>query len=470
MRDLPLRSVLALAAALTITWAGAACTADTAPEPGADMEIEVSGTTVLRTVEPGLVFGANLGAWVGPDKLDAGTRSLLRALRPSVARFPGGNISNNYCWIEQKVSGNDHLVWQDWSWGTDVDDYIAFLKAAGCAPMFTLNPFDHTIDGETHIAADEAGALAAKLAAEGLAGGLFEVGNENDGSWNPMLTVPEYTDRFVLLAGAVKTADPAARLLGPVMDYAKLGEFLDRLDLVGGTGLLDMISYHRYGGWISKGNAAGIDLDDPQAYGDGLEALRAALDARGLERVGIAVTEINAAIWDEGCTRDQFTIKQAIWLADALGVSLVRADAANVWIHLHPGADPHSLIDSGAAPPVPTKNYWPVYLAAQTLAGADAAAPVEVLTVRFGAGAAGLTGYAARKADGSVGIVLINKTDAGIDVSLAPPATPRAVTGRVLDGVSYAAGTGPVALAVRLESGRARFVLPGLSIAGFDLR
>lgn len=470
MRDLPLRSGLALAAALALAWGGAACTADTAPEPGADLEIEVSGTAVLRTVEPGLVFGANLGAWVGPDKLDAGTRSLIRALRPSVARFPGGNISNNFCWTEQKVSGNDHLVWQDWSWGTDVDDYIAYLKAAGCAPMFTLNPFDHTIDGEAHLAADEAGALAAKLAAEGLAGGLFEVGNENDGSWNPMLTVAEYTDRFVLLAGAVKAADPAARLLGPVMDYARLGEFLDRLAFVGGAGLLDWVSYHRYGGWISNGNTAGIDLDDPQAYGEGLEALRAALDARGLERIKIAVTEVNAAIWDEDCTRDQFTIRQAIWLADALGVSLVHADAANVWIHLHPGTDPHSLIDSDAAPPAPTKNYWPVYLAAQTLAGADPAAPVEVLTVRFGTGAGGLTGYAARKADGSVGVMLVNKSDAAVDVSLEPPAAPRAVTGRVLDAAAYGAGTGPVALAARLESGRARFTLPGLSIAGFDLR
>jgi hypothetical protein len=470
MKDLPFRSVLAWTVALALAWGGAACTANTAPEPGVDLEVEVSGTPVLRTVEPGLVFGANLGAWVASEKLDAGTRNLLRALRPSVARFPGGNISNNYCWTQQKVSGNDHLVWEDWSWGTDVDDYIAFLKAAGCTPMFTLNPFDHAIDGETHLAADEAGALAANLAAEGLAGGFFEVGNENDGSWNPMLTIPEYTDRFVLLAEAVKAADPAARLLGPVMDYARLGEFLDRLDLAGGTGLLDFVSYHRYGGWISNGNTAGIDLDDPQAYGDGLEALRAALDARGLQRIKIAVTEINAAIWDTGCTRDQFTIKQAIWLADALGVSLVHADAANVWIHLHPGTDPHSLIDSDVTPPAPTKNYWPVYLAAQTLAGADPAAPVEVLTVRFGAGAAGLAGYAARKADGSVGVILVNKSDTGIDVSLTPPAAPRAVTGRLLDAAAYGAGTGPVALAVRLESGRALFTLPGLSIAGFDLR
>ncbi len=46
---------------------------------------------------------------------------------------------------------------------------------------------------------------------------------------------------------------------------------------------------------------------------------RDALSSRGLFRVKIAVTEINAAIWDEVCTRGQFTIEQGLWLADAWG-------------------------------------------------------------------------------------------------------------------------------------------------------
>ena len=58
---------------------------------------------------------------------------------------------------------------------------------------------------------------------------------------------------------------------------------------------------------------------------------------------------------EDGATFEANAMKKARELADALGVSLVNADAANVWIHLHPGADPHSLIDDGAAPPQPTK-------------------------------------------------------------------------------------------------------------------
>jgi len=106
-----------IAAALVL----AACQAASTPEPGIDLEVTVSGSSVLRTVEPGLIFGANLGAWVSNTKLGPATQDLLKALRPSVARFPGGNMCNNYCWVEQKVSDNDQVVWNDWSWGIDVD-------------------------------------------------------------------------------------------------------------------------------------------------------------------------------------------------------------------------------------------------------------------------------------------------------------------------------------------------------------
>ena len=206
--------------------------------------------------------------------------------------------------------------------------------------MFSLNPFDHTIDGQPHSAAAEAAALAQRFVAEGFTGAYYEVGNENDGSWNPMLSINDYTDRFVLLIDAVKSVDPTARSMGPVVssyNMTWITGFLDRLAALGETGLLDWISYHHYGGWISNSNADMIDLNDPQDLGEELQTVRNALASRGLGRVRISVNELNAAIWDTGCTRDQFTIHQGLWLADALGVSLVRADAANVWIHLHPG-------------------------------------------------------------------------------------------------------------------------------------
>jgi len=449
------------------------CQSTSSPEREPDAVVTVSGSSVLRELEPGLSFGANLGTWVSNTKLGPTTQDLFKALRPSVGRFPGGNMSNNYCWVTQKVSGNDHLVWDDWSWGIDVDQYIAFLKAIGCVPMFSLNPFDHTIDGEVHSAVSEAADLARLFVAEGFAGAYYEVGNENDGSWNPMLSINDYTDRFILLMTAVKAVDPSARSMGPVVsgyNMTWINGFLNRLQSLGALGLLDWVSYHHYGGWISNSNQNGIDLGDPQDYDAELATIRNALASRGLSRVKIAVTELNAAIWDQGCTRGQFTIEQGLWLADALGVSLVKADAANVWIHLHPGADPHSLIDDGATPPQPTKNYWPVALPAQTLSSSDPRAPVAVLAVTLDVGPSAVTGYAVRKSDGSLGVLLITKSAESLEVAVDVPASPRGVTARRLGRAEYDAGSGPAQLSVRVQSLRVTLTLPASSMAGLDIR
>ncbi|MDH7513690.1 MAG: hypothetical protein QHH14_12160 [Clostridiales bacterium] len=465
------RSFCPLLLAGALLWTG--CQTAAPPESDPDVVVTVAWSPVMRQTEPGLVFGANLGAWVSHTKLGTATRDLIKALRPSVARFPGGNLSNNYCWVTQKVSGNDHLVWEDWSWGIDVGRYIAFLKDIGCVPMFSLNPFDHTIDGETHSAASEAAALARVFVANGFSGAYYEIGNENDGSWNPMLSINDYTDRFIILAGAVKAVDPAARSMGPVVsgyNTTWINGFLNRLAALGATDLLDWISYHHYGGWISNSNQNGIDLNDPQNYGNQLNAVRGALDSRGLSRVKIAVTEINAAIWDTGCTRDQFTIKQGLWLADALGVSLRGADAANVWIHLHPGADPHSLIDDGANPPRPTKNYWPVALTAQTLSGIDPASKVDVLAATPDVAASLLTSYAVRKADGSLGVLIVNKSGQALEVAVDLPTSPQSVAGRRIGRAEYESLSGPAQVSVRLGSRRARLAVPATSIVGLEFR
>ena len=314
--------------------------------------------------------------------------------------------------------------------------------------------------------------------AEGFTGAYYEVGNENDGSWNPMLSINEYTDRFVLLVRAVKAVDPTARSMGPVVssyNMTWITGFLDRLAALGETGLLDWISYHHYGGWISNSNANGIDLNDPQDLAAELQAIRGALASRGLGRIKIAVNELNAAIWDTGCTRDQFTIKQGLWLAEALGVltgspSSPNAAAANIWIHLHPGTDPHSLIDSEANPPRPTRNYWPVALAAQTLSGPDPSLAVEVLMVSADTESSVLTGYAVRKFDGSLGVMLVNKTEQALTVAVDLPETPRSIAGRRLGLEEYNAGTGPVAAAVSFSGRRATVTVPATSVVGLDVR
>jgi hypothetical protein len=261
--------------------------------------------------------------------------------------------------------------------------------------------------------------------------------------------------------------------MGPVVsgfNMTWITGFLDRLATLGATGLLDWVSYHHYGGWISNSNQNGIDLNDPQDLAVELETIRSSLASRGLARVKIAVTEMNAAIWDTGATRDQFTIKQGLWLADAVGVSLVAADAANVWIHLHPGTDPHALIDSEASPPQPTRNYWPVALAAQTLSSSDPAAPVEVLAVGLDVEPTVMTGYAVKKSGAGLGVLLINKSGQSLAVAVDLPAIPGSVSGRLIRQKEYDAASGPASVSVTVDSRRATVTVPATAIVGLDVR
>ncbi|MGZ7066296.1 MAG: hypothetical protein ACXVI6_08075, partial [Candidatus Aminicenantales bacterium] len=154
----------------------------------------------------------------------------------------------------------------------------------------------------------------------------------------------------------------------------------------------------------------------------------------------------------------------------ALGVSFLGADAANVWIHLHPGADPHSLIDDGPDPPAPTRNYWPVALAAQTLSSSDPAVPVSVLAVTLDTQASVMTGYAVKKADGTLGLLLLNKGPSTLDVAVDLSSAPQSVSGRIISPAEYESGSGPSALPVRVVSRRLRCSVPGSTIAGLEIR
>lgn len=441
--------------------------------PSQPISLSLTTQLELRQVRPGLILGANLGCWVSDTKLGTQTQQLLEHLKPAVARFPGGNLSNNFCWTTQRVSDNNHIHWDDWNWGIDVYEYLAFLKFIGCVPMFSLNPFDHTIDGQAHRAAEEAADLAQLFVANGFRGAFYEVGNENDGSWNPMLTIEGYADAFVSLIRAVRAVDPSAKSMGPVVSSSNIQwitGFLDALQTRGELELLDYLTYHHYGGWIANDNQNKINLRDPQQFGEEIDSIRNILAAHGASWVKIAITEMNAAIWGEGCDRDKFTINQGLWLADALGTCFLKADIANVWIHLHPGTDPHSLIDDQPDPPAPTRNYWPVYLAAQTLSGTDPSIPVSVLKTTSDVSPALLTWYGVRKSEGSLGVLIVNKQDKDKEAVVDLSYSPSSAGGQFISRNEYEAQSGPKRLTVRIEGSKLRLTLRASSITTLDIK
>jgi hypothetical protein len=436
--------------------------------PTQTLRVTVDAGRVLRVVDSGLVLGGNLAVWNSPSTLLPPTDSYVVERGASLLRFPGGNLSNNFCWPLMRVSDNDHVVWDDWSWGTGVEDFASFVGRIGGVPLYSLMPFDHTIDGQLHRATDEARDLVRLMRGRGFAGAYYEVGNENDGSWNPMLSPAEYVDAFILLGDTVRREDSSARLLGPVgsgTEAAWRDGFIDGLAARGRLDLLDLFSFHYYGGWISSTNSATINLNDPQHIPAVVQAIRDKLASVGAAEVGVALTEYNAAIWDN-TTRGQFTIEQALWLVDAAGELFRTIDLANVWIDLTADGDPHGLLNAGTTPPARTKNYWPMYLVGQTLGFGSRDPAVSVLETTTDQPTSRATAYATLSSDGRLGILVVNKGDPlAVQVSLAGRGCGGVAVLR-MDPDAYAAGTGPATQAVTCASGTVSLDMPARSAVG----
>lgn len=441
------------------------------PSAASVARFSVDGSRLLRTVDSGRVLGGNLAAWNAPSKLSGPTGQYVIERGARLLRFPGGNLSNSFCWISMRASDKDLQKWDDWSWGTGVEPYLAFLGSVGGEPLYSLNPFDHLIDGRSHSALDEARQLVRLLASRGYAGAFYEVGNENDGSWNPMLSPAEYVDRFVSFAEAVKREDPSARLLGPVgsgTEPAWRDGFIDGLAARNKLPLLDYFAFHYYGGWISNSNSAGINLSGPQQIPGYVQAIRDRLTARGGSGIGVALTEYNAAIWDTGATRGQNTIEQGLWLADTAGELFGSVDLGNIWIDLT-GNDPHAMLNGDATPPTRTKNYWPMYVVGRTLGLGRRDPAVDVLSASGDQASSRATVHAVRGRDGALGILLVNKGDAlSAEVSLAGRScsTPTALK---LDGALYDASGGPASQAASCSGSTLTVELPRLSVVGVVL-
>jgi hypothetical protein len=309
------------------------------------------------------------------------------------------------------------------------------------------------------------------MVSSGYAGAFYEVGNENDGSWNPMLSPPDYVDRFVTFAEAVKREDPSARMLGPVgsgTEAAWRDGFIDGLASRNKLSLLDYFAFHYYGGWISNSNSAGINLAGPQDVAGYVKAIRDRLAARGGSGIGVALTEYNAAIWDTGATRGQNTIEQGLWLADTAGELFGCIDLGNVWIDVT-GDDPHAMLSAKTTPPVRTKNYWPMYVVARTLGLGRRDPAVDVLPASGELAASRATVHAVRGADGAVGVLLVNKSDA-LSAEVALSGRPcSAASALKLDGELYAAGGGPAAASATCTGTTLTVDLPKLSVVGVVL-
>ncbi len=75
-----------------------------------------------------------------------------------------------------------------------------------------------------------------------------------------------------------------------------------------------------------------------------------------------------------------------------------------------------------------------------------------------------------RKADGALGVLLINKSSRAYDVGVNLPAIPQSVTARRIGPAEYAAASGPATVATTKSSRRVTVPVPATSIVGLEIR
>jgi hypothetical protein len=173
---------------------------DTATPTSANITVTVDASTVLTKISPTL-FGNNANLWMGDMVSQSSLIQYISDLKPHIIRFPGGSISDVFFWNAQNnqkpADAPDSLIDANgnksaagyWygkntdSWTCSVDKYYSMLQLTGNEGIITIN-----YGYARYSTAANAIAAAAHLAADWVRYDngrtkYWEIGNEDDGSW-----------------------------------------------------------------------------------------------------------------------------------------------------------------------------------------------------------------------------------------------------------------------------------------------
>jgi hypothetical protein len=135
--------------------------------------ITLNASQVIRTIDQRM-FGINTAIWDAAFDTTA-TRSLLQETGVQALRFPGGSLSNEYHWATNTSRDNT------WTWATSFD---AFASVALTTPAQVFISVNYG-SGTPQEAADWV-RYANVIKRYGFK--YWEIGNENYGSWDTVVT------------------------------------------------------------------------------------------------------------------------------------------------------------------------------------------------------------------------------------------------------------------------------------------
>jgi cellulose binding protein with CBM2 domain/fibronectin type III domain protein len=367
------------------------------------------------------VWDANLGTTQTSDVLtDAGVQMI---------RYPGGSYGDIYHWQDNTAPGGYVAP------GTDFDTFMASVQRIGAQPMLIANYGT----GTPQEAADW---VRYANVTKGYGAKYWTIGNENYGNghygsaWeaddHDDLSPTEYADEVVAYSEAMKAVDPTIKI-GAVLTMP--GNWPDGITGTGDSGTwnqtvlsiagsaIDFADVH----WYPGGSSAADSLTRTAQLDDAMYLLHQQIDRYAGHNLGVSLTETNVGV-------GQDTQPGALFLADAYAGLLQDGVFTVDWWNVHNGIGTVSTVDgqtdygdfgmlsSGGCtadgttcePAVDTP--FAPYFGLQMMS--VFARPGDQF-VRAASDQSLVGAYAARRPDGDLAVLLLNKDpDASHQVSL----------------------------------------------------
>ncbi|MFM1767473.1 MAG: hypothetical protein RJA22_2 [Verrucomicrobiota bacterium] len=413
------------------------------PAPAA-VNVSVDVAQVVRTVD-NRHFGLNATIWddVFPT---ATTVSMLAEMDNRTLRFPGGSLSDEYHWATGTTRNNT------WAWATTFDEFASVATATSAQVFITANYGSGT-------PAEAADWVRYANVTKGYGFKYWEIGNENYGSWEYDLnTRPHdphtYATRFQQYWTQMKAVDPTIKIGAVVItgedSYANYTDhpalnprtgqthngwtpvMLATLKSLGVTP--DFVVYHRYPQAPGSENDTGLLQSSGTWASDAADLRRQLNDYLGTTTaagVELICTENNSVYSNPG--KQTTSLVNGLFLADSLLQLLHTEFNGFVWWDVRNAQETGNNnnaslygwrnygdygIASAANPAGPADRY-PVFHVAKLLQyfarGGDQ-------IVRATSDYVGAAAYAARRADGTVSLLLLNKSPSStftVNMSLA---------------------------------------------------
>jgi alpha-L-arabinofuranosidase len=392
--------------------------------------ISLNATQAVRTVDARM-FGINTAIWDGNFDTPE-TLSLIREMGCLAMRFPGGSASDEYHWATGKSSTNT------WSWATSFGNFVHIATNAGANVFITVNY-------GTGTPAEAANWVRNANITNHYAFKYWEVGNEVYGTWetdsnsfpNDAYT---YATRAKDYIQQMRAADPTIKIgvvatpgegsynngynshpaINPRTGQTNYGwtpVLLTTLKSLGVTP--DFVVHHRYPEYTDSESDPFVLQDSVGWAGDAADLRQQIVDyfGAGGTNIELVCTENNSNSGSQG--KQSVSLVNALYYADSLGQVMKTELNGFIWWDLRNGRDTGGSMDPvlygwrlyGDLGMIDSlTNRYPDFYAAK-LMRYFAAPGDSVLNVS--SDYALLTGYAVRRTNGAVNLLMINKDPSG---------------------------------------------------------